>query len=289
MSSYDVELEVIGAPIAHSLSPVMQEAALAELAQREPRFARWRYRAVAVEPRDLARYVERARNRPSLRGFNVTVPHKVAITSMLDRLEPSALAVGAVNTVCREGDLLVGLNTDVEGFARSAEEAGFALDVDALVLGAGGAARAVVSALASRGAHTIAVAARRPETAEALAALAKDTPFSIHRLELETLGAIAPSLVIQASSASLDPHAARALAACIPWSSWPDARFIELVYRPIDTALTSEARARHRDVLGGTAMLVHQGALAFERWTGHAADLPRMRQALESALKNPEE
>jgi len=280
------ELEVIGWPIAHSLSPVMHEAALSELALRHPPFANWRYRAVAVEPDALARYVEDARGRPALRGFNVTVPHKVAIASMLDRLEPSALAAGAVNTVCREGHALVGLNTDIEGFARSAEEAGFALNVDALVLGAGGAARAVVSALASRGACTIAVAARRPATAEPLGALAKEVPFSIHALTFEALGELAPSLVVQASSASLDPDAGRALAACIPWSSWPDARFIELVYRPIDTPLTAEARARHRAVLGGDGMLVHQGALAFERWTGHPADRARMRRALRDALRS---
>lgn len=289
MSSNDVELEVIGWPIAHSLSPVMHGAALARLAERSPEFSQWHYRAVAVEPDALAQYVERARKRDSLRGFNVTVPHKVTIAPMLDRLEPSALAVGAVNTVCRDGELLVGLNTDVEGFARSAEEAGFALNVDALVLGAGGAARAVVSALASRGASAIAVAARRPAAAEPLAALAKDARFSIHALDFESLGAIAPRLVIQASSASLDPQAGRALSACIPWSSWPDARFIELVYRPIDTPLLSEARARHRAVLGGGGMLVHQGALAFERWTGQPADRARMRRALDDALETVKE
>ncbi len=276
----DVELEVIGWPIAHSLSPVMHRAALSVLAAQELAFARWDYRAVPVPPDELERYVRQARRRPALVGFNVTVPHKVAIAAHLDRLEPSALAVGAVNTVCREGDALVGLNTDVEGFARAAEEAGFPLDGDALVLGAGGAARAVVSALAARGARSITLAARRPEAAAPLAALALDRPFSILPLDFEALGTCAPNLVVQATSASLDPSAAQALAACIPWSRWPDARFIELVYGRRETALCAEARARHRAVLGGEGMLVHQGAIAFERWTGRAADRERMHRAL---------
>lgn len=293
-----VELEVIGWPIGHSLSPVMHGAALAELALRDPAFARWRYGAVAVPPDALAAYVTAARARPSLRGFNVTVPHKVAIAALLDGLEPSAIAVGAVNTVCREGEALVGSNTDVEGFARSAEEAGISLACNTLVLGAGGAARAVICALASRGARSIAVAARRIEAAEALAPLAGPIPFAAHALDFDALGSLSPDVVIQASSASLDPGQGHALAACIPWSSWPDARFIELVYRParglgregtpptrcMDTALTREARARHRVVLGGDGMLVHQGALALERWTGLAVDRGSMHRALEEAL-----
>lgn len=275
-------LAVIGWPIAHSLSPAMHAAALNELAKKEPLFSTWRYERVPVPSDGLAAFAKEVRSDPAWRGFNVTLPHKVAIVPMLDAIEASAEAAGAVNTVVREASgRLVGRNTDVEGFARSVEEAGISFSGKRiLVLGAGGAARAVVAACAARGVAAIHVAARNVEAAATLSRLAGAAAFGASTLDRESLVGLQPDLLVQATSASLDPEAGEALAAALPLEAMPAVAVIDLVYRPRVTALLSRAAALGRATIDGTGMLVHQGALALAQWTERDVDVEAMRSAL---------
>lgn len=268
-----MRLLVIGQPIAHSLSPVMHGAALA--AQASP----VRYGREEVAPRDLSAFVARARADRDLLGFNVTLPHKVAIMPLLDRLEPSAIEAAAVNTVARDGEALVGLNTDALGLARSLEEAHVAWrGAKAVVIGSGGAARAALVAL--RGAE-LTVAARDVDGARALVA-ALGVQAQVRSLEAIDPGA---ALWIQATSAPLDPAQGAALAAALPLDRAPrDATVVDLVYRPRTTAVLARAAALGLRTVDGTGMLVHQGALALERWLGRPAPVEVMRAALLAAL-----
>ena len=285
-----MRLSVIGWPIEHSLSPAMHTAALRRLAEAEPAFARWRYEREAVAPADLPRWIMATRGDRDRAGFNVTLPHKVAVAPLLDRLTPSAERIGAVNTVIRQGDALVGDNTDAAGLMRSLEEAG--IDVDRLdgtpvVLGAGGAARAAVIGLLDRGASAVHVAARDAAKAESLARLGG--PKASHGpLTRDALLRLTPSLILQASSASMDPQEGRALAERVPLEAFQERglapAIVELVYRPRATPLLERARSMGLPAVDGIGMLVHQGALALTAWTGRDVDVAAMRAAVLDAL-----
>jgi len=157
-------LGIIGSPVGHSLSPVMQNAAIAALG------IDYIYVPFPVEPEYLARAVEGLR-RLGVWGFNVTIPHKTAVIQFLDRISPDADRCGAVNTVCREGDLMIGHNTDATGFLHSlAKDLAFApRGASVMLLGAGGAAQAAISALSAAGAARIVIANRTVPKARILA------------------------------------------------------------------------------------------------------------------------
>lgn len=263
-------LAVIGDPIAHSLSPAMQTAAL-----RRAGLA-WSYTAERVPALALSRTVARLRDE-GFRGFNVTIPHKAAIRPLLDREDPLATRVGAVNTVVREGGELIGYNTDVDGFAAALHRLDPPPGTPAVVFGAGGAARAVLLALMqsgmwptvvgrdldrARSAARVAGAATRAMTYDdpalagvlaAAGAVVNATPLGMGRL---------------AGRSPLPPGAALA-GGCVA---------IDLVYGG-ETAFVRQARARGLRVTDGLQMLIEQGALAFTLWTGLEADRDEMRRA----------
>lgn len=281
-----MRLSVIGWPIQHSLSPVMHGAALERLSEAEPSFSSWRYEREAVAPADLAAFVTGARGDPDRVGFNVTIPHKVAIAPLLDRLTASAERTGAVNTVRRQGEALVGDNTDAEGLMRALDEAGVRLTGTAVVLGAGGAARAATVGLLDRGVQ-VHVAARDIGAAQTVASLGADRA-TWSALTAEALLAVSPSLVVQATSASMDEAAGRALAELVPLERWrrDDGSLVvvDLVYRPRITPLLARAASLDLAVVDGVGMLVHQGALALGAWTGRRIDVAAMRAAVIAAL-----
>ncbi len=273
---------VLGWPVAHSRSPAMHNAAFAA------RGIDALYVPYAVPPDRLARAVDALRAL-GIAGVNVTLPHKSAIMPLLSELEPAARAIGAVNTVLRDGERLLGANTDAEGLARALREAGVALqDAQVVVLGAGGAARAAVVGLAAAGAARITLAARRPEQAQALAGeLAAHCP-SCALAACDLAAGLQPALagcalLVQATSATLASNpAAQAFAAALPLQLLPgSAAVCDLVYKPRDTALLQRARGLGLRSIDGLGMLLHQGALAFERWTGRPAPLQAMRRALQ--------
>lgn len=272
---------VFGWPVAHSRSPAMHNAAFAALGLDAV------YVPLAIPPERLAQAVE-AVGALGLCGFNVTLSHKSAIMPLLAAVEPTARAIGAVNTVVRDGERLVGTNTDAEGLARSLREANVVLEgADVVVLGAGGAARAAVVGLAGAGAARICIAARKLEQAEALASsLAAHTPATALRactLDRALDAAFKnASLLVQATSATLgDTPAAHAFASSLPLAALPrNAVVCDLVYKPLETTLLVRARTEGLRCVDGLGMLLHQGALAFERWTGQTAPIEAMRKAL---------
>ncbi|MEJ2210271.1 MAG: shikimate dehydrogenase [Anaerolineae bacterium] len=269
---------LLGWPVAHSVSPAMHNAAFRALGLP------WHYDLLPVPPDELAAAVAGLEGR-GFCGANVTVPHKEAALGLVDEADAGARAIGAVNTLVRRGDGWLGTNTDAAGFVAALRDGGFEpAGRQALVLGAGGAARAVVHALAGAGCAVIV----HNRTAERAARLCAD------------LGAAAEvPLAVAQSLTGLDPDAVDLLVNATPLGQWPAAggspwpqslplpahwTVFDLVYNPLETRLLARARAAGAIAVDGLEMLVHQGALSFTLWTGRAAPLDVMRAAARQAV-----
>lgn len=275
MSTAEVaRLALLAHPAGHSVSPPMMAAAFAAVDRQV------RYDALDVAPERLAAAVTALRQAPWL-GANVSVPHKAAVVPLLDELRPTARRLGAVNVVVREDERLIGDNTDLPGFARALAALGPGAWRHAVVLGAGGAARAVVAALRDRG-LAVAVHNRSPERAHALvAALGGGGATVLADADLAAAVAAA-DLLVQTTTVGM--------AGGPPGSPLPEGVLpvsgvvVDLVYRPAVTPLLRAARAAGLTVQNGLPMLVHQGAAAFEAWTGLLAPVDAMGRAAEAAL-----
>ncbi len=275
---------ILGYPVSHSRSPAMQNAAFRALGIDAT------YVTFEVRPEHLVDAV-RGLEALSVRGANVTVPHKQAVIGCLEQVTREARAIGAVNTLVRSENGFVGHNTDAPGLARSLEEAGVVLSgAHVVVLGAGGAARATVVGLAERGASSIAICARRRDQAETLvrelSSVCGACRLSITALDTETMREVfgGATLLVQSTSATLpSANDAEGFARSLPLEALPrDASVVDLVYKPRDTTVLRAARAHGLQVVDGLGMLLHQGALAFELWTGRRAPLDAMRAALDA-------
>lgn len=271
---------VIGDPVEHSLSPDMHNAAFAALGLNYV-YAAWRIRL-----EDLATAV-RGMRALGFAGFNVTIPHKVAVIPLLDELTAEAKLIGAVNTVVWRGDRMVGHNTDAEGFLNSLAEAGCApRGLSAVLLGAGGAARSVAFALARAGVSRLTIINRSVDKASGLARGVVAAGFATR---LGVLGLDEPGvsdeirragLVVNATSVGLG---GRDLP--VPPESLRAGQYVtDLVYNPLLTPLLAAAAERGCRTVFGDGMLIHQGALAFTMWTGERAPLKEMREALSARL-----
>lgn len=276
---------LIGWPVAHSLSPRMHNAAFAELDLD------WAYVPLPVHPE----HVEQALKglaALSFVGANVTVPHKQAVMRYMDELSDAARITGAVNTIHFQNDKFYGYNTDAIGFLNSLKESNYdPQGMRVAVLGAGGAARAVVFALARGGADSIIVLNRTAERGAFLVGdLAAAFPNSSLTFEALTTTSLAVldstvDLVINSTSAGMYPN--------VEASPWPadvpmpaNVIFCDLVYNPLETVFLARARSAGATTIDGLGMLVHQGAYAFEKWTGQSAPVDVMRQACLSKLKS---
>lgn len=262
-----MKLGVIGWPIAHSKSPPMQTAALQALGLDGE------YLAQAVAPDELENFFRHAPTH-GFAGVNVTIPHKERALALC---APDELAtrVGAVNTVAFDaGGGSRGFNTDVHGFIELAREAGASLDGTAVLLGAGGAARAVVMAMHGRG--KLALVARTPRSLVVAGQPLTLTPWN--EAVLAKLLARA-DLLIDSTPRGLDPTLPPIDLSPLP----AHAVVLDLVVAR-DTALTRAARARGLKGATGAAMLLHQGARALELWTSKPAPVEIMRAALDAAL-----
>lgn len=255
---------VIGDPVAHSRSPAIHNAAFDALGLD------WVYVAFPVARGGGAAAV-RAVRALGLAGLNVTMPHKADAATACDDLTPVAAALGAVNTVVVDQDgALIGHSTDGPGFLRSLGDEG--VDVSGrrcLVVGAGGAARAIAHALGDAGAG-VTVAARRQDQARSAAALVRGgTAIPVEDVAVEGFDVVvnATPLGMHDEAPPFDPARLRS------------GQFVYDTVYPAETPLLAEARARGARVAGGLGMLVHQGALAFELWTGSAPPLDVMRAA----------
>ena len=270
-----------GQPVAENPTGAMQEAAFAALGLN------WRYLTVEVPPDRLGDAVRGARAF-GLRGFNCTIPHKVAVMDHLDEVAPDAAVIGAVNTVRRAGDRLIGENTDGKGFLRGVrQDAG----VDprgrrAVVLGAGGAARAIATELALAGAADLVVVNRSPGRGEAMAAdLAAKTGAPIRFSQWRGTYRVPEDadLLINATSIGLYPDV-EAMPPVDLAGARPGLLVCDAVFNPPETRLLAAARARGLAVLDGLSMLVYQGVIGFRLWTGQDPPEPVMKTALARAL-----
>ena len=259
---------VLGHPVAHSKSPALHNAAYRALGIDAT------YLALDVAPGDL----ERALGGVAALGFmgvNVTVPHKEAALRACDEVDEVARLCHAVNTVVVGQDgRLAGYNTDVEGFRRSVEETLGRVPAQAVVLGAGGAARAVTLALVQAGA-TVRVLARNLERARHLHDLGAS---EVLPWRPENLDAV--ELVVDATSIGLGP-ASEAAAPPLPLDPLPDGALVASLVYHREPALLQTARARGLRTLDGSGMLIHQAALAFRLMTGREAPLEVMRAAFK--------
>ena len=277
--------EVIGDPIAQSKSPAIHGHWLREAGITAD------YRAHRVTSAGLAGYLAARRADDAWRGCNVTMPHKQAIIPLLDRLDPAALRIGAVNTVVREGTKLVGYNTDAEGFLEPLrrELACDHLFRMARVLGTGGAARAIVTALAGEG-MVIVLAGRDPAKARALldeldpggehhavdiAHFADTTDFAFDDRE----GCL--DLIVNASPLGMTGQPALAFdLSHVP----PGSIVYDIVTHPLDTPLLRAARAAGFRTVDGLAMLIGQAAAAFEKFYGQKPQRDQGDKALRAMI-----
>ena len=271
-----MKLTLLGYPLSHTLSPAMHNAALADVGLTD-----WRYDALSVEPEHLSEAVARIRS-DEYAGANVTVPYKEAVIPWLDGLTPVAQAIGAVNTLLKKDGHLIGHNTDAAGFLADLHAHGVnAARHTVLLLGSGGAARAVVAACAGIGAHIRVAALERPQ-AETLKTVASVEIFGWTPLEiLQASDNVA--LIVNATPLGMSPKIEAS-----PWADDlplpPDAFVYDCVYNPAETRLVRQARTAGLRAATGLGVLVEQGALAFELWTGKLAPRKLMRLAAEEKL-----
>ena len=258
----DVYAEVIGDPVAHSLSPAIHTRWIAALGLDA------RYWATRVASAELEPFLAERRRDSDWRGCNVTAPHKVAVAALVDRLTPAAERIGAVNCVFRDSDALVGDNTDIAGIAAalgSAEIAGRR----AVILGAGGAAAPALDHLLDQGAAEIVLLARDPGRA---APLCRRAPGRVRAGPFAGDEIAGASVVINATPLGLEggtPMPAAILAAV--HSAAPGATVLDMVYRPECTPLMAAADAAGLRAASGLVMLTGQARPAFELFFGRSA------------------
>lgn len=264
---------VIGDPVAHSLSPTIHNAAFAATGIDGV------FVALPVVPADLGAAMAGARAFDLL-GLSVTMPHKVAVMPYLDGVRHDAAALGAVNCVLRDGDRLMGTNTDGPGFVDALTAASVDLvGTRVLVLGAGGAARAVVRALVDAGVAEVGIANRSVERAEATVLLGgRDARLA------DASDAPDYDVVVNATSVGMGATAADAVLPLDPSLLREGHVVVDLVYEPVETALLVTARRAGARTVDGVGMLVHQAAHAFTLWTGVEAPVPEMDRAAREAI-----
>ena len=270
---------VIGDPVAHSRSPQMHNAAFAKAGLD------YVYVPFHVRPDDLAAAIAgfKAIN---VVGINVTLPHKQAVIPFLTSISREAELIGAVNTLTFVDGNIHGDNTDAPGVLQALEEdgntSGTPVGENVVVLGAGGAARAVVVALALRGVAAITIANRTVEKAVSLATeMDQKTGVSMQGMGLtdERLPLSVRESKLLVNTATISMDVTHPLLISADWLQ-PNTIVYDIVYTPPVTPLMQAATERGCQTLGGIGMLVHQGAIAFEKWTGVAPCTETMRQAL---------
>jgi shikimate dehydrogenase len=264
---------IIGDPIHHSLSPAMQNAAFAALSLN------CTYIAFRVPADELKESVESLRS-INIAGFNVTVPHKIDVIKYLDELDPTAKKAAAVNTVNNIEGIFRGYNTDVYGFIEPLHKRQVDFwGMQVLLLGAGGAARAVVAALAQeKGISKIIIANRDMQRANELANIGTSLGLKCELLQLDRAKDVSAvcDLIVNATRLGMNNEPS-----IIDYEHINKGSIVyDIVYRPLVTDLIENAKYAQASVVYGYEMLIEQGAKAFEIWTG----LPAPRDAMKKNL-----
>lgn len=268
---------VIGHPIAHSRSPLIHGTWLAE------HDIDGSYEAIDVAPADLPAFFERLRS-GEFAGGNVTIPHKEAVFALCDSVDDLARTIGAVNTLVVRDGKVHGTNTDYLGFLGNLDANApgwFDGPNDAMIIGAGGAARAVLVALRRRNGGKVHVLNRTLKNAQTLVEEI-DGPFSAHGFE--DFATLAPRIGLVVNTSSIGMHGTR-----FDWfdmSLLPKTALVtDIVYTPLETPLLAEARAHGLRTVDGLGMLLHQAVPGFEAWFGIRPEVtPQLRDRVEATL-----
>ncbi len=277
---------IIGDPIEHTMSPVMHNAAF------KNKGVDYVYLAFRVKKEELGKAIEgmRALN---IRGLSVTIPHKVAVIPFLDELDPLADKIGAVNTIVNDDGVLKGYNTDAIGFLQALFERGIEpKGKSVVILGAGGASRAISFILVERGAHIV-ILNRLLEldwAKELARRILRTFAKEVEALELNRKN-LAKALekadiLVNATSVGMSPNVSET--PVTPDLLRPNLVVYDIVYNPIKTRLQREAEVAGATVISGLDMLVWQGALAFEKWTGRKAPVNLMKEEAIKLLEKHE-
>lgn len=274
---------LIGYPLGHSVSPAMQQAAF-DHCELDFRYVAWE-----TEPSQLKQTLALLR-RASTVGANVTIPFKEVMVPLLDHIDDTALVINAVNAIVKRDGKLAGYNTDAEGFVQSLrkEEDFDPKGKRVVLLGAGGAARGVSFALAQAQVGALTVVNRTYERTE-------DLVLDLRRFRLQAIALPWSSdnlrealsncdLIVNCTSMGMKNSATEAQSPVTAELIPKEALVYDVVYNPPETPLLAEAKKAGARALGGLAMLVYQGALAFELWTGNEAPIDIMFQAAKAAL-----
>ncbi len=276
------QLVVAGNPVSHSLSPVMHNAALKVMGLEHE----YNYRSMLLSPAKLESFVEQIRS-GSIEGANVTIPFKTDVISLLSSVSEEAVAVGAVNTICRRDNEVEGLNTDVQGFLNTLQEndvkpGGYCVTL----IGAGGAARAVAYALVTRGISKIEILNRSKSRAKKLAASIKkhgDVDIDVGSISNYKSASIETDLLVNCTPIGMaDYSLEKSPVEKIPISN--TTVVMDLVYNPRMTRLLHDANQAGCKIIDGLGMLVHQGAISLELWLGLKPPLETMRNAVIQSM-----
>ena len=275
---------LIGDPVEHSLSPAMHNAAFRALGLD------YAYLPLRVRREDLPAAIAGVRAF-NIRGLNITIPHKVEVIGLLDEIDRPARQIGAVNVLLNDSGRLTGYNTDAQGFLHMLTGHGIEPQAkNVVVLGAGGAARAICFALASRGA-TLTILNRTAARAQACAEdVSKTFSTQIRVLDLDrenlAYALQGAAMLVNATSVGMLPDAG--VSPVDPDLLGAHLTVVDIVYNPGQSKLLKEARKAGAKTINGLEMLTWQGALAFEKWTGRQPPLDIMRRAAATALRNNE-
>lgn len=273
-----LKLAVIGNPISHSKSPVMHQAALDHLNIKGS------YDKVCLEEAELEHFFSNVRS-GDYHGLNVTLPFKEKVLPFVDDVTELAKDIGAINTIYFQDQKLIGDNTDGPGYWNSLiEDTGFeAQDKVVIILGCGGASKAICFSLLSKGFKKIILCNRKLDRAQNLCqTLSTKTSSQMDFIGWDVLSTMVPDLIINTTSLGLENN------------PWTDTSFIkkypktclvsDIVYHPMQTEFLRAASKYSLKTHYGLGMLIHQGALAFEKFTGQKAPLKVMRKAVEESL-----
>ncbi|GIN85409.1 shikimate dehydrogenase (NADP(+)) [Heyndrickxia sporothermodurans] len=269
---------VIGDPIAHSMSPVMHNAAFLELQLNHVYFP------FHITPDSLADGIK-GMKALGIMGFNVTIPHKEKILPLLDKIDPLAKAIGAVNTVVREKDGFTGYNSDGLGFIRALKEE-WKSDVSnekVLIIGAGGAAKAIYYSLVYEGVHSIDICNRTKERANELV---EACPFpcqsNVLTLKEAEENLDKYTLIVQTTSIGMSPNIE--LSPISLQNLKRDTHIVDIIYNPFETKILKDAKKKGATISNGLGMFIYQGAIAFEKWTGITPNIEVMKKVVKNHL-----
>lgn len=282
ISGKTINLGVIGNPIAHSLSPVMQNAGIKAAGLD------YAYIAMPVAEEQLPQAVTGLKTL-GFRGFNVTIPHKQAIMPLLDTISEDAKIIGAVNTVLIDKGQLHGFNTDVTGFIMGMKNHSFSpAGTNAVLLGAGGAARAIVWGLIKEQVKSLTLAVRNPAKAQQLAdAFKAYLPIKVLDWHSEEFSRLLPQTNLLINSTPLGMYPKVDAMPPVDWEKISPSTFVyDIIYTPAETKFLRAAKQRGCHTLNGEEMLAGQGAEAFRIWTGEELSLEIMQEALRRVLQD---